>query len=39
MRHSDIRTTLGYGDVVDGRTNQALQKISGLVFANSTQAS
>jgi len=27
-----------YGDVVDGRIGQALEKVSGLVFANSTQA-
>jgi integrase len=39
MRHSDIRTTMNtYGEVVDGRINQALEKISGLAFANSTQA-
>jgi hypothetical protein len=38
MRHTDIRTTMIYGDVVDGRIGQALEKVSGLVFANSTQA-
>jgi integrase len=36
MRHSDIRTTMIYGDVVDGRIGQALKKVSGLVFAKST---
>lgn len=36
MRHSDIRTTMIYGDVVDGRISQALEKVSGLIFANST---
>jgi hypothetical protein len=30
--------TMIYGDVVDGRIGQALEKVSGLVFANSTQA-
>ena len=38
MRHSDIRTTMIYGDVVDGRIGQALEKVSGLFFANSTHA-
>lgn len=40
MRHSDIRTTMNvYGDVVDGRIGEALQKVSGLAFsASSTQA-
>ncbi len=40
MRHSDIRTTMNiYGDVVDGRIGEALQKVSGLAFSgNSTQA-
>jgi hypothetical protein len=38
MRHADIRTTMNtYGDVVDDRIGQALQKVSGLAFANSTQ--
>lgn len=37
MRHSDIRTTMIYGDVVDGRISQALEKVSGLIFANSTR--
>jgi len=36
MRHSDIRTTTIYGGVVDGRIGQALEKVSGVVFANST---
>ena len=36
MHHSDIRTTMIYGDVVDGRIGQALEKVSRLVFANST---
>jgi integrase len=36
MRHSDIRTTTIYGDVVDGRISQALEKVSELIFANST---
>ncbi|HYL11719.1 MAG TPA: hypothetical protein VEV41_01695 [Terriglobales bacterium] len=41
MRHSDIRTTMNiYGDVVDGRIDQALEKVSGLAFsANSTRGS
>ena len=40
MRHSDIRTTMNiYGDVMDGRIGEALQKVSGLAFnTNSTQA-
>ena len=39
MRHTDIRTTMNiYGDVVDSRMGQALKKVSGLAFANSTQA-
>jgi hypothetical protein len=37
MRHSDIRTTLIYGDVVDGGISQALEKVSALIFANSTR--
>jgi integrase len=37
MRHTDIRTTMIYGDVVDGRIGQALEKVSGLVFASSTR--
>ena len=39
MRHTDIRTTMNYGGVVDGRMDQALQRVSGLAFANSTQNS
>jgi hypothetical protein len=38
MRHSGIRTTMNiYGDVVDDRIEQALEKVSRLAFANSTQ--
>jgi integrase len=40
MRHSDIRTTMNiYGDVVDDRIEQALEKVSRLAFANSTRGS
>lgn len=38
MRHTDIRTTMNYGDVVDDRIDQALGKVSELAFTNSTQA-
>ena len=37
MRHTDISMTMRYGDVVDDRIGQALEKVSGLAFANSTQ--
>ncbi|HZQ25246.1 MAG TPA: site-specific integrase [Terriglobales bacterium] len=37
MRHTDLRTTMIYGSVEDGRIDEALEKVSSLVFANSTQ--
>lgn len=39
MRHTDIRTTMIYGAASDGKVDQVLQQVSGLVFANSTQNS
>jgi hypothetical protein len=32
MRHSDIRTTMSYGDIVDGRMKEAHSKVASLVF-------
>jgi len=37
MRHTDIRTTMIYGGLSDGKVDRVLQQVSGLVFANSTQ--
>ena len=39
MRHTDLRTTMKYGDVVDDRIGTALQRVAELAFsANSTHA-
>lgn len=38
MRHTDLRMTMAYGDVVDDRIDQALEKVADLALdANSTQ--
>jgi integrase len=38
MRHTDLRMTLHYGDVIDDRIDQALEKVADLAFQpNSTQ--
>jgi integrase len=38
MRHTDLRMTMAYGDVVDNRVEQALEKVADLAFdKNSTQ--
>jgi len=34
MRHSDIRTTMSYGDIVDDRMKEAHSKVASLVFRN-----
>jgi integrase len=34
MRHSDIRTTMSYGDIVDGLMKEAHGKVASLVFSN-----
>jgi integrase len=37
MRHTDIRTTMIYGDVITNQESEALAKIARLTLANSTQ--
>ena len=36
MRHTSLTMSEKYGDVVDGRIDEALAKVSELAFANST---
>ena len=39
MRHTDIRTMMIYGGVSDGKVDDVLGQVSGLVFTNSTRGS